>query len=157
MPCSANAAVAAPIASCGRHDDHPESAIERGAKLVVLEAAERAEKPHRRRHRPPPGIQARAEVIRQRARHVPRQPAASDVGQAMQVVPAGDDRRAGLQHGSRVDPRRGQQHLAQRGQRLVRGRGQRLVRGLVTERPPKADLVRLREIEVPLRDQAPDQ
>ena len=70
----------------GDDDDHPEPAVERRPDLVVVEPAERADQPHDRRHPPAARVEPRAEVRRQRPRHVAGQPAAGDVGDPAEVV-----------------------------------------------------------------------
>ncbi len=128
-----------------RHDhDHAQAAVERRPQLVVVEPAERAEQAHDRRHRPARRVQPGGQPGRQRARHVPGQAAAGDVGETVDVGAVRDDRLAGREHGPRVDPRRGQQDLAERRHRFVRRGGQRGVRGGIAERPAQPLLVRAR-------------
>ena len=71
--------------------------------------------------------------------------------------PADRSRGPGGQHGPRVDPGRGQEDLAQRGHRLVGRRRHGRVRLGVAERSPQPRLVRLGEVQVPLRDERPDE
>ena len=100
-----------------------------------------------------PGSRRARQAIGHGARHVAGQPAARDVGDARDVHAGRADRRPRREHGSRVHARRRQQDLAQRRHRLVGGgRDRRLGLG-VAERAPEARLVRLREVEVPLRDE----
>ena len=136
---------------------HAHAAVERGAKLVVLEAAETAEQAHHRRHRPRGRIDPDAEMLGEDARHVPGQPTAGDVGDGVDVGAGLDQPLSAGQHRRRVDPRRRQQHVAQRGERRLRLDAQALVARLVAESPLEHGLERCAQVEVPIGDDRADE
>ena len=137
----------------GRHDrDHPEAAVERRSQLGVVEAAERPEQAHHRRHPPACRVHAGGKAVGQGTRHVPGQAAAGDVGEPVQVVAGGDQGRTSGEDRPGVDGRRRQQHLAERRHRPRAAPPPGARRSSrVTERPAQAGLVGLGEVEVPLR------
>ena len=139
------------------HEDHPEPAVERRPELDVVDPAEGPHEAHDRRHRPARGVDARTELAGQRPGHVPGQAAAGDVGDPAKVVAGGPERRPHGEDVPGVDPRRGQEHVADGRERVVRlGRQGRVAPG-VAERPGELLLVRPLERDVPLGEERADE
>ena len=85
IPNRPNASIAAATAGRRQDRDHPETAVERRPELLVVEPAQRPEQAHDRGHRPALRVEPGGEPVGQRARDVPGQAAAGDVGQAVEV------------------------------------------------------------------------
>ncbi len=97
-------------------DHHAEAAVERRPELRLGQSAERPDQAHDAGQRPASRVEPRAQSRRQGPRHVAGEAAAGDVGDAAELGSGRVERVAEAEDRPGVDPRRGQEDVAERRQ-----------------------------------------
>ena len=102
-------------------------------------------------------VDSSAEAFRQRPRHVAGQAAARDVGDAVDVETLLAETGPGGKHGLGVDPRRGQEHLAEGRECMLWFGAHEGAARRIAETSAQDFLVRRRQVEIVLGDEGADQ
>ena len=141
----------------GHDDHHPDPGVERRPHLEIVETRERGDQADDRRHPPPARVEPGRQGRRQGPRHVCGEAAAGDVGEPVDVVTGGAERRP------RARERRRRSSSASAGPRRA-SPGRAPARRRSPRAAAAAPSVRWScswygpgEVEIPARDQRPDE